>query len=744
MDGETRGKSFVRRERPKKGRDKKAEPDRQVETQPKRPPEVPEDRPPDASGRARIVIPRQERGSPPPGATVDIELREVRYGATSRGPYLRVVPSKQRLTKVQPGYIEATRLGSQPLSPLGRAIAGARALVLGSPLAASQLVHERLTKLKALAILGSDPLSSSAYATEEALIVLALAGAGAFRYSLWIAMVIAVLLIIVVISYRQTMRAYPSGGGAYAVAHENLGRSPGLMAAAALFVDYSLLVSVSVAAGVAAITSAAPDLIGWRVPLALAFVAVFTLGNLRGVRESGTLFAAPTYFFIVMMGVAITVGLVKVSLGEAPGSLIHAAPPPEEVVASQGVTLWLLLRAFSSGSAALTGVEAMANGVPTFKPPESENARFTLTVMACILIFLFLGITFLSSRYGLVPREDETLVSMLGRGILGQNALYFAYQAATAAVLFMAANTSYNAFPLLSAILAREKYMPRQFLFRGDRLAFSNGILVLAGTAMLLLVVFDASVTRLIPLYAVGVFISFTLSQSGMVAHWLRLKEPGWRSSLLINGTGAVVTGIVAVIIGATKFTHGAWISILIMGLLMVIFSLIHRHYTWFEERIRVDPSELPVGVPRAVRVEPGGPRDHVVVPVDAINKISLGAIGVAREISGKVTAVHLTDDREEAERFREEWNRAVPDVPLLIIESPYRAFVAPMVAFIESLERTSDQRIVVVLPGFKAHHWWERALHNRDVMRLKPYLEKRPRVRVMDFRYELQERRAA
>jgi amino acid transporter len=744
LNGETRGKSFVRRERPKKGRDKKAEPDREAETQAKPHPEIPKDQPLDTTSRARIVIPRQERGSSPPGATVDIELREVRYGATSRGPYLRVVPSKQRLTKVQPGYVEATRLGSQPLSPLGRAIAGARALVLGTPLAASQIVHERLTKFKALAILGSDPLSSSTYATEEALIVLALAGSAALGYSIPIALVVALLLLCVAISYRQTIRAYPSGGGAYAVAHDNFGPTLGLAAAASLIVDYVLLVSVSVAAGVAAITSAAPELLDWRVPLAVGCVALFTIGNLRGIRESGTLFAAPTYFFIIAMATVIIGGLIKVIIGDAPGTLFDQPPPREEVVATQGVTVWLILRAFSSGSTALTGVEAISNGVPTFKEPAAENARATMTIMAALAIFLFLGITFTSNRFGIVPSEEETVVSMLGREVLGENVIYFAYQAATALVLFLAANTSYNAFPLLSAILARDRYMPRQFTFRGDRLAYSNGILLLAALAALLLVVFDARVTRLIPLYAVGVFIPFALSQSGMVRRWLRLKGPGWRASLALNALGALATAAVAVIIAITKFTEGAWISLVIMGVLMVMFGLIHRHYTWFEERIRVDRAEVPVGVPRAVRFEPGGPRDHVVVPVDAVNRISLGAIGVAREISGRVTAVHLTDDREEAERFREEWNRAVPDVPLLIIESPFRAFVAPMVAFIESLERTSDQRIVVVLPGFKAKHWWERALHNRDVMRLKPYLEKRPRVRVVDFRYELQERRVA
>ena len=417
----------------------------------------------------------------------------------------------------------------------------------------------------------------------------------------------------------------------------------------------------------------------------------------------------------------------------------HAAPAKEQIVATHGITLWLILRAFSSGGAALTGVEAMSNNIPNFKPPESENARKTLTVMAVIAIFLFLGITFVSSRYGLVPTQQETIVSQLGRGVLGENVLYFAYQAATALVLFLAANTSFYDFPLVSAILARDEYMPRQFSFRGDRLAYTNGIIVLAGVATLLLVAYGAETTRLIPLYAVGVFVSFTLSQSGMVRHWLRLRDPGWRASLAMNGFGAVATGVVAVIIAATKFTHGAWISILMMAVLVALFTLIRRHYRWFEERIRPDRRELGSGVPAAVRAEAGGPRDHVLVPVDGINRISLGAIGMARALSSLVTAVHLTDDRTQAEEFRQRWSEAAPDVPLLLIESPYRAFVAPMIAFVESLERSEpDRRISVVLPSFAARHWWERLLHNQDILRLRPHLRKRPRVRVIDFPYGL------
>jgi len=659
-------------------------------------------------------------------------------------PYLRVVPRQKMFTRVAPGELEATPLGSRPQDIVGRYWADIKRVAIGSPFATSRAIHERLTKVKALPIFSSDALSSSAYATEEILIVLVLAGSGALTRALPIAAVIALLLAIVTLSYRQTIKAYPSGGGAYTVAHENLGQGPGLTAAAALMVDYVLTVAVSVAAGVAAITSAAPGLYDVRVPMGVAVVALFALGNLRGVRESGTLFAAPTYFFILAMGTMIVVGLIKVVTGDAPGSLLHGAPPREQVVATQGLTLFLVLRAFSSGSAALTGVEAISNAVPSFKPPESQNARTTLTMMACILGFLVLGVAYLSSRYGLAPAEDETIVSMLGREILGKNALYYGYQAATALVLFMAVNTSFAGFPWVSAILARDRFMPRQFAFKGDRLAFSRGIVFLAAAASLLLVVFGGEVTRLIPLYAVGVFVSFTLSQSGMVRHWLRLRETGWRTSLAINGVGAAATAVVVVIIATTKFTHGAWISILMMLALMLVFTLIRRHYDGFEEGVRVEKGALLSSIPGAVPAEPLPRREHVVVPVDDINKVSAAAIRFARELSSRITVVYVTDDREEAEQFRMRWEEEVPDVPLLVIESPYRAFVAPMLAYVESVQRAEpDARITVVLPRIVLRHWWERFLHNQDVLRLRPHLKKWPGVRVVDFPFRLRNREA-
>jgi len=694
--------------------------------------------------RARIVVPRHERGRSGP-SELDIELREVRYGKTSRAPYLRVVPRQRQFTQVRAGYLEATPIGSRPRGRVERVTQAIKGVVLGSPFATSQLLHERLSKVKALAIFSSDALSSSAYATEEILLMLVLAGAGVLTHSLPIALVIALLLAIVTISYRQTIKAYPSGGGAYIVAHENLGRGAGLLAGSALLVDYVLTVSVSVAAGVAAVTSAIPDLHDVRVPIGIFVIALMTLANLRGIREAGTLFAIPTYFFVFSMGTVIVIGLIKVILGDTPADQERAHIDPAHV--TQGLTLFLVLRAFSQGCTALTGIEAISNGVPAFKPPSVENARTTMVTMACILAFLFLGITFITSRFGFVPDEalpeglhtEQTIVSKVGRAVLGENVLYYGYQVGTALVLFLAANTSYNGFPPLGAILARDRFLPRQFSFRGDRLAYSNGIILLAVAACVLLTAFGGEVNRLIPLYALGVFVSFTLSQSGMVRHFLRLKEPSWKVSIVISALGALATGVVAVIIGLTKFVDGAWLSALMMLILMGIFAAIRRHYDWFQRKIAVDESALPVGIPTAVPVERGGPRDHVIVPVDGVNKIALGAIGMAREISSMVTAVHLTDDEQQAEEFSRQWERAIPDVPLLIIESPYRAFAAPMLAYLERLdELETERRITVILPTFVPRHWWERILHNRDVLRLRPFLKNRPGLRVVDFPYRL------
>jgi len=732
---ENRSRSFIRRQRPASGDGgrKTQGPEPQDEAQ--RPAAEPKPTPPRESSD-RIVVPREDRDRRE--SPVDVELREVRWGATSRGAYLRVVPSQRRFTRVGAGHIAATRVGSRPVGRVERIVQALKGTILGSPIATAQSIHQRLTKIKALAILGSDPLSSSAYATEEALILLTFAGAAGLDYLLPIGLVVAALLVLVMVSYRETIKAYPGGGGAYAVSHDNLGRYPGLVAAGALMVDYTLLVSVSVSAGVAAITSAVPELVDYRVPMAIAFVVFFTLGNLRGIRESGSYFAAPTFIFIGVMGATIAVGFARVLIGDAPGSFAHA-PPAEEIVATQGLTIWLVLRAFSSGASALTGVETIANGTPTFKPPEAKNARMTLAIMAGIAVYMFLGITFVVSRFGLVPEADQTLVSSLGRAVWGENVIYYALQATTAMVLFLAANSSFNAFPLLGSILARDRYLPRQFNFRGDRLAFSNGILVLGVVACVLLVIYGASVTKLIPLYAVGVFIAFSLSQLGMVKRWWTRREPGWQRSMAMNVVGLAATAAVAVIIGATKFTQGAWISLVMVVVLVGVFAMIRRHYDWYDRQVEVDDAEIRRREPPAKPLVERGRGEHVVIPVDAINRITTGAIDMAREISSNIAAVHLADNRDEAEEFRQRWDDLIPDVPLLIIESPYRAFAGPMLAYIDSLERSEgDAPITVVLPGFRAHHWWESLLHNQAIRRLRPFLDEHENVRILDFDYDV------
>src|SRR5262245_7949038 len=456
--------------------------------------------------------------------------------------------------------------------------------MLGAPLPTAQSRHERLGKATALAVFASDPLSSVAYATEEILLVLALAGSAALSYSLPVGVAIAVLIAIVVTSYRQTIRAYPQGGGAYIVARENLGTLPALVAGAALLTDYVLTVSVSVAAGVAAVTSALPALFPFRVALCVVAVIAIAVGNLRGVRESGKLFAAPTYLFVSSLFVMIVYGVAG-----AVFNFLPEAPYEPHRPGLEGVGLFLLLRAFSSGCAALTGVEAVSNGVQAFRSPEAENAQKVMTWLGTMAIVLFMGTTYLAYDFGLAPKPDETIVSQLARRLFGSGAPYYEIQAVTMLILLLAANTSYADFPRLSSFMARDRFMPRQFATQGDRLVFSNGIAILTVLAVLLLVVFHGETHALIPLYAIGVFLSFTLAQSGMVVHWLRLREPGWRWRVWVNGVGALVTGIVMVTIASTKFTQGAWIIVLVIPTLVLGLLVVHRHYQHVAEELSLE-----------------------------------------------------------------------------------------------------------------------------------------------------------
>lgn len=661
----------------------------------------------------------------------DLELREIRKGSKPGSRYVRLAPRRERpFERVEGGY-RATDVATRPRSRTGRAFRAVRRVIIGAPLATSQLIEERLTKVKALAVFSSDNLSSSAYATEEILRVLIIAGTGALFLSVPLSLAISLLVIVVAMSYTQTVQAYPNGGGAYIVAKDNLGTMPGLTAGASLLVDYILTVAVSIAAGVAAITSAVPELLDYRVELSVGFVALITLANLRGIRESGTIFAVPAYFFVVAMTALILTGFARIALGQ---HLAAGTPPDAIEPGTQAIGLFLILRAYSSGSAALTGIEAMSNGVPALKPPEAKNAVITLAWMAGLLAFFFLGLSILAHQMNVVPSETRTVVSQVAEGVFGKNIAFYLVQIATATILILAANTSFADFPRLSSVMASDRFMPRQFTFRGDRLAFSTGILVLGIASIGLLILFRAETHALIPLYAFGVFVGFTLSQTGMVIHWRRhpARHNGLR--LLMNGFGAVATGVVAVVILMTKFIDGAWLSVGAILLLVFIFTRIHRHYASVAEQLQVEPS------PTVKPPSPKRPAGHcrAVVPVADVDRSVLRAIEYARTMSDDISAVHVTDDAEASEALRSRWQAVVPDVPLVLVESPYRSLVAPLLAYIDALDGArEDGYVAVIIPSFVPQHFWEGLLHNQLSSQLKKALSRRPRTITVLVPYE-------
>jgi amino acid transporter len=674
-----------------------------------------------------------ERVSREQGLTPDLELRELRRGTKPGSRYVRLTPRREAaFRRVGTGEYRATDVATRPRTPLESLWRGFKRIVVGAPLATFEAEEQKISKVKALAVFSSDVLSSSAYATDEILLVLIAAGTGALTHSIEIAIALGVLLTIVTFSYRQTIRAYPNGGGAYIVARENLGDAPGLTAAAALSVDYVLTVAVSIAAGVFAITSAFPELHEQAVPLSIGIVAVITLANIRGIRESSTIFAVPTYAFIVAFSALLIGGFVRLLMNPD-----LTAPVAESAVEPGvgAVTPFLLLRAFASGSAALTGTEAISNGIPAFKKPEARNAATTLVIMAVVLGTFFIGLTILAHELDVRHADRISVPAQVAKTVFGDGIVFYLIQAATALILLLAANTSYADFPRLASILAKDKFLPHQFTFRGDRLSFSHGIVVLGLAASLLLVVFGADVDRLIPLYAFGVFVSFTLSQGGMVIHWLRLKESGWQQSIVINAVGATATGIVAVIIGATKFASGAWISMLIMLILGVFFAVIYRHYRGVA--VQLDVAAEPIPAPPSTDTR--GRARPVIVPVDELNQAVLRTLDYARTISDNVTAVHVTDDIEEGEKLRARWDQMVADAPIVIVESPYRSFLAPMLAYIDAVDRIDPGAyITVVLPEFVPAHFWEGLLHNQSAARLKRALLRRPNTIVIDVPYHL------
>lgn len=594
-------------------------------------------------------------------------------------------------------------------------LARMRQILIGSPLPSAGILHERLTKIQALAVFSSDALSSVAYATEEILLVLVVAGTAAMGLSLPIALAIVALLAIVTSSYYQTIHGYPGGGGAYIVAHDNLGVWPGLVAAAALLIDYVLTVAVSTTAGVAAFTSAFPVLIPYRIELCVLAIILIAWANLRGVRESGTLFAIPTYGFIFVFLSLIVAGLVRWMSGTL------SYPSPAELAspaeATSALTLVLVLRAFASGCTALTGVEAISNGIPAFRRPEADNAGKTLVAMAVLLATMFLGITVLARELAVVPVENETVVSQIGRHVFGDGALYLALQVSTTLILILAANTSFADFPRLSAILARDRYLPRQLTNLGDRLVFANGIVILAILASTLVTLFGGLTHRLIPLYAVGVFLSFTLSQAGMVRHWQRLRGQGWRWKSAINGIGAAATGLVLVIVVATKFTHGAWIVILLIPLFVRMFSAIRGHYRAVAEQLSLEGLS-----PDPWKGLSSRRRHKVVVPISGMHRGTLKALRFARSLSKDVTAVVVEVDPQAADRIREKWPTWGHDTKLVVLDSPFRSTIGPLTEYLDEVDQCLPERelAVVVLPEFVAARWWHELLHNQTARAIK------------------------
>jgi len=602
-------------------------------------------------------------------------------------------------------------------------IGAVKRLLVGSPLATAQARHERLAKTSALAVFSSDALSSVAYATEEILLVLVVAGTVALTYSIPIGIAIAVLIAVVVSSYRQTIVAYPQGGGAYIVTKDNLGRLPSLVSAGALLIDYVLTVAVSVAAGVAAITSAFPALYHYRIPLGVLFIAGIATVNLRGLRESSGLFAIPTYLFVVSFAGMLAYGFVRWAAGwETPPAAVA------DVATTENLTIFLVLRAFSSGCAALTGVEAVSDGVPAFRPPEAQNARVVLAWLGIILITLFMGITFLAHHFHVVPQAEETVISQLARLIFGGGLLYFEIQAVTMLILVFAANTAFADFPRLAYFLARDGFIPRQFATRGDRLVFSNGIIILAGLAALLLVVFGGATHALIPLYAVGVFLSFTLSQSSMVRRWLTRREAGWRWRWGLNAAGAATTGLVMLVIAVTKFTHGAWMVVLLIPALVLLFLMIHRHYADVARQLSLDEYAGPP------------PIDHtVLVLVGDMHRGVAAALRYGQSLSVAVKAVYVELDPERTQKLEERWGKWGLGIPLVVLTSPYRSLLRPFLEYVDHLLALGEHHVVtIVIPEFVPARWWQHLLHNQTALLIKGALLFRRRVVVVDVPFHL------
>ena len=672
-------------------------------------------------------------GRPVPGDAVVIGGRRPLTGRKAGDRRIRVErPHAAYFRYAGPGQLVAREAASQPRTPAGRAVARVRAVVFGRPLASEAEIDERLSNKKALAIFSSDAISSSAYATEEILRVLILAGAAAMLLSIQVSIAIAILLAVVAFSYRQVCRAYPNGGGAYVVARTNLAPIFGLIAAAALLIDYVMTVAVSTASAIAQIQSVIPAAYEVRIEIALIAISLITVANLRGLRESGNIFAVPTYLFVGLALAIVAIGVSQIVAGTA-----QPVPPRPDSLAfgTEPLGILLLLRAFAGGSVALTGVEAIANGVPAFKRPEAKNAANTMTAMAVLLGILFVGLTVVAVAYGLRPTEagGPSIVAMAAEVTFGQGSPFVpVFAAATALILFLAANTSFNAFPRLAAILAEDGYMPRQFAFRGDRLAYSWGIVLLAAVAFGLLAAFGGDTHALIPLYSVGVFLCFTLSQAGMVRHWRRVRESGWQWRLVVNAFGGILTAVVLGIVVFEKFSDGAYLVVILVPLLVAMMLFIRRQYARAKTELAVRP-ELVVGPPTR--------EERVVVPIPGLDRATVQAINVGRSIDDDVRAVFISDDPERAAIVRADFERQVPGVPLVVVESPYRALAGPLLAYLDVLDMAwppdkPEPITFVVIPEYVAKSWWERLLYNQSAKRLRSMLLGRPHTVIVNVPY--------
>ncbi len=598
-------------------------------------------------------------------------------------------------------------------------------VLLGQPIESERDHEERLIKTIALAVFSSDAISSVAYATEEILLVLVLAGAGALFISLPIALAIVALLTILTASYRQVILAYPNGGGAYVVARDNFGPKFGLVAGASLLIDYTLTVAVSIAAGVAAITSAFPILHPYRVEIGIVAVMLVTLANLRGVRESGKIFAIPTYSFVTGLILLIGAGFFQYFTG-------NTSIPTGKIVSSslEPISIFLVLKAFSSGCTALTGVEAISNGVQAFKRPEPNNARTTLVWMAIVLGSIFLGVTELARLYHIVPVANETVISQIARGVFGKGAIYYFIQATTMLILVVAANTSFTGFPRVSSLMARDGFMPRQLMNRGNKLAFSNGIITLAFFTILLIIIFGGDTHRLIPLYAVGVFTSFTLSQAGMVKHWHKERGEGWLTKAIINGVGAVTTLIVLIVIGSSKFIHGAWIVVVIVPVLILLFMRIKRHYNSIAEQLSLCNLRSP---------KPAN--NWVLMCIGGVHCGTLQALRYAKMISnnGDVEVIYVNTQRSEPTDLLQKWEKYGFSTPIEVIKSPYRDVIGPIINKIRQIhEEHPDDFITIVVPEFVCKKWWQQLLHNQTAFILKTRLMFWPNVIITSVPYQL------